>query len=234
MAAELRQGVKFQDGTPFAADDVVFSINRAEDPYSQIGVYAQAVGTPKKIDDRTVEFQLDEVNPIFLQHLDALFIMSRKWCEQHNVVKPQNFKDKQETCAATHSNGTRPYAMVSREPGIRTTFKRNPAWWGKFDGNVQDAVYTPIANDATRLAALVSGEIDFVLDPSPRDVQARADAAGQGQEGPENRIVFIGMDQSRDKLLYSKVPGGKKPFKDLRVRRGAVPGDRHRRDARPS
>ena len=216
---KLRQGVKFQDGTPFTADDVVFSINRAKDPYSQISVYAQAVGTPRKVDDHTVEFELDKVNPIFLQHLDTLFIMSRKWCEQHGVVKPQNFKDKQETYAATHANGTGPFMMVGREPGIRTTFKRNPAWWGKAEGNVQDAVYTPIANDATRLAALVSGEIDFVLDPSPRDIPKLKQTAGiKVQEGPENRIVFIGMDQARDKLLYGKVPGDRNPFKDLRVR----------------
>jgi peptide/nickel transport system substrate-binding protein len=109
--------------------------------------------------------------------------------------------------------------MTAREPGIRTAFKRNPAWWGQFDGNVQDAVYTPIANDATRLAALVSGEIDFVLDPSPRDIpKLKQTPQVKVQEGPENRIVFIGMDQARDKLLYGKVPGDKNPFKDLRVR----------------
>ncbi|MBO9686196.1 MAG: ABC transporter substrate-binding protein [Mitsuaria chitosanitabida] len=216
---KLRQGVKFHDGTPFTADDVVFSVNRAKDPASQISVYAEAVGTPRKIDDYTVEFQLAQINPIFLQHIDLLFIMSRKWSETHGVARPQNFKDKQETYAATHSNGTGPYVMTSREPGIRTTFKRNPNWWGKFDGNVQDAVYTPIANDATRLAALVSGEIDFVQDPSPRDIPRLKQTAGvKVQEGVENRLVFVGMDQARDKLLYAKVPGDRNPFKDLRVR----------------
>ncbi|UXH80396.1 ABC transporter substrate-binding protein [Roseateles amylovorans] len=216
---KLRQGVKFHDGSPFTADDVVFSIQRAKDPNSQISVYAQAVGTPKKIDDHTVDFQLDKVNPIFLQHLDTLFIMSKRWSEQYKVTKPQSFKDREETYAATHANGTGPYILVDRQPGVRTTFKRNPNWWGKFDGNVQDAVYTPIGNDATRLAALISGEIDFVVDPAPRDIPRLKQTAGvKVQEGPENRLIFIGMDQSRDKLLYGKVPGDKNPFKDLRVR----------------
>lgn len=216
---KLRPGVKFHDGSPFTADDVVFSIQRAKEPTSQISVYAQAVGTPRKVDDLTVEFKLDKVNPIFLQHMDLLFIMSKRWSEQHKVTKPQSFKDKEETYAATRANGTGPYMMVLREPGIRTTFKRNPAWWGKAEGNVQDAVYTPIANDATRLAALVSGEIDFVLDPAPRDVPRLRQTAGvKVQDGPENRLVFIGMDQARDKLLYGKVPGDKNPFKDARVR----------------
>lgn len=216
---KLRQGVKFHDGSPFTADDVVFSINRAKDPNSQISVYAQAVGVPRKVDDFTVEFQLDKVNPIFLQHLDTLFIMSKRWSEQHKVTKPQNFKDKEETYAAQHANGTGPYQLVTREPGIRTSFKRNPNWWGKFEGNVQEAIYSPIANDATRLAALISGEVDFVLDPAPRDIaRLKRTPNVQVQEGPENRVVFIGMDQARDKLLYGKVPGDKNPFKDLRVR----------------
>ncbi|MCH7344214.1 ABC transporter substrate-binding protein [Pelomonas sp. CA6] len=217
---KLRPGVKFHDGTPFTADDVVFSIQRAKEPSSQIAVYAAAVGTPRKVDDLTVEFQLEKVNPIFLQHLDTIYIMSRKWAEQHKVSRPQNFKDKEETYAATHANGTGPYLLASREPGIRTVFKRNPNWWGKFEGNVQESVFTPIGNDATRLAALVSGELDFVLDPAPRDVPRLRNTAGiKVIEGPENRLVFIGMDQARDKLLYGKVAGDRNPFKDLRVRK---------------
>ena len=109
--------------------------------------------------------------------------------------------------------------LVSRAPGIKTIYKRNPNYWGKIDGNVQDIVFTPIANDATRLAALVSGEVDFVLDPAPRDVaRLRSTAGVKVIDGPENRIVFIGMDQGRDELLYSSVKG-KNPFKDVRVRK---------------
>ncbi|MBZ0225327.1 MAG: ABC transporter substrate-binding protein, partial [Comamonas sp.] len=96
----------------------------------------------------------------------------------------------------------------------------NPDWWGKADGNVTEIVYTQIGNDATRLAALVSGEIDFVLDPAPRDIaRLRATPGVKVIDGPENRIVFIGMDQARDKLLYGNVPGDKNPFKDVRVRK---------------
>jgi peptide/nickel transport system substrate-binding protein len=109
--------------------------------------------------------------------------------------------------------------LVSRAPGIKTVYKRNPNWWGKFEGNVQEIVYTPITNDATRLAALVSGEIDFVLDPAPRDIARLRNTAGvKIIDGPENRIVFIGMDQFRDELQYSSVKG-KNPFKDVRVRK---------------
>ncbi|HEY9105618.1 MAG TPA: ABC transporter substrate-binding protein [Roseateles sp.] len=217
---KLRAGVKFHDGTPLTADDVVFSVERAKAPTSQVAVYANAVGTVRRVDDLTVDFQLASFDPIFLQHVDQLLIMSRKWCEQHRVTKPLDFKNKEESFASTNANGTGPFMLVSRQPGIKTVLKRNPNWWNKFEGNVQEVVYTPIATDATRLAALVSGEIELVNDPAPRDVARLRNTAGvKVIDGPENRLVFIGMDQARDKLLYAKVPGDKNPFKDVRVRR---------------
>jgi len=216
---KLRPNVKFHDGSPFTADDVVYSIQRGQQPTSQINNYATAVGSAKKIDELTVEFTLPAVNPIFLEHLDALWIMSKSWCEKNNAVKPLDFKSKEESYTSLHANGTGPYVLVSRAPGIKTVYKRNPAYWGRIEGNVQDIVFTPISNDATRLAAIVSGEIDFVLDPAPRDVaKLRSTPGVKVIDGPENRIVFIGMDQGRDELLYSSVKG-KNPFKDVRVRK---------------
>ena len=110
---KLRPNVKFHDGAPFTADDVVFSINRAKEPTSLIRVYANAVGEPTAIDPLTVEFNLKEVNPIFLQHLNALFIMNKAWCEKNGVAKPLDFKNKEEKYSAFNSNGTGPYMLVS-------------------------------------------------------------------------------------------------------------------------
>jgi peptide/nickel transport system substrate-binding protein len=216
---KLRQGVKFHDGSPLTADDVVYSVQRGQMPTSQINNYAAGVGTAKKIDESTIEFTLATVNPIFLEHLDTLWIMSRPWSEKHKVTRPLDFKNKEESYAALNANGTGPYMLASRAPGIKTTYKRNPSYWGKVEGNVQEVVFTPIANDATRLAALVSGEVDFILDPAPRDVARLRQTPGvKVIDGPENRVVFIGMDQGRDELLYSSVKG-RNPFKDVRVRR---------------
>jgi peptide/nickel transport system substrate-binding protein len=222
---KLRPNVKFHDGTAFTADDVVFSINRAKHPASTFSVYANAVGMPVAIDPLTVEFRLEKVNPIFLQHLDSVYMMSRAWAEKHRVQRPLDFKNKEESHASFNANGTGPFTLAKRQPGIKTTFKRNPAWWGwnggraDATGNVQEIVYTPIANDATRLAALISGEIDFVLDPAPRDIPRLRNMAGvKVITGPENRIIFIGMDQQRDELLYGSIKD-KNPFKDARVRR---------------
>jgi peptide/nickel transport system substrate-binding protein len=220
---KLRPNVKFHDGTALTAEDVVFSVNRAKSPASTFSVYANAVGTPVALDPLTVEFRLDKINPIFLQHVDSVFIMSRAWAEQHRVQRPLDFKNKEESHASFNANGTGPYVLATRQPGIKTTFKRNAAWWGwqgrpDATGNVQEIVYTPIANDATRLAALISGEIDFVLDPAPRDINRLRSVQGvKVVTGPENRVIFIGMDQQRDQLVYGSVKD-RNPFKDLRVR----------------
>jgi len=215
---KLRANVKFHDGTPFTADDVVFSVKRAQEKSSDIKAYANAMGEPKKIDDLTVEFNLKDVNPIFLQHANTVFIMSKAWCEKYKVTSPQDFNAGEQSYAALNANGTGPYMLVSRQPDVKTVYKRNPNWWGKFEGNVQDVIYTPIKSNSTRVAALISGELDFVLDPPPADTpRLRNTPNVKIIDGPETRIIFIGMDQGRDELLYSSVKG-KNPFKDQRVR----------------
>ncbi len=216
---KLRKGVTFHDGKPFTADDVVFSFKRAREKTSQIASYATAVGEPRKVDDYTVEFNLEKVNPVFLQHINTVYIMSKAWCEENKATHPQDFTNHEETYTALHANGTGPYVLESRQPDVRSTLKRNPKYWGPVEGNVQQVVYTPIRNSATRVAALISGELDFVLDPPPSDLDRLRHSPGvQVIDGPENRIVYVGMDQARDELLYGGVKG-KNPFKDVRVRR---------------
>ena len=220
---KLRPGVKFHDGAVMTAADVVFSVQRAQQPTSNIAVYANTLGTAVAVDANTVEFRLPRVNPVFLQQLNTVFVMNKAWCEKHRVVKPLDYKNKEESHAAFYANGTGPFMLVSRQPGSRTTYKRFTGWWGdaagKREGNVQEIVFNTIANDATRLAALVSGELDFVIDPAPRDVpRLRRTAGVKIVEGPESRVIFIGMDQFRDELQYASVKG-KNPFKDIRVRK---------------
>jgi len=220
---KLRPGVRFHDGTPFTADDVVFSFERAKAPSSQLRAYANQAGVAKKIDDLTVEFTTPGPNPAMLEHVITINIMSKAWCEKNRAAVPQNFTQKEDMITAHEANGTGPYMLVTRQPDVKTVLKKNPDWWGikegRFEGNVDEVDYLPITSDATRVAALISGEVDLVNDPPPQDVPRLGETAGvKVIEGAENRIVFIGMDQKRDELLYSGVKG-KNPFKDLRVRK---------------
>ena len=214
----LRKGVRFHDGTPFTADDVLFSVQRASQGSSQIRVYATALGKPSKIDDYTVEFKLPEPNPIMLEHATLVQIMSRAWSVKNKVERPLDYSAKEESYASLHANGTGPFMLKSREPDVKTVLVRNPDWWGKPEGNVTEVTYLSIKSDATRVSALISSNVDLILDPPPQDVPRLKKQAGlKVVEGPENRIVFFGFDQERDQLLYSDVKG-RNPFKDRRVR----------------
>jgi peptide/nickel transport system substrate-binding protein len=214
----LRPNVTFQEGEPLTADDVVFSFNRQMSKRSMMKAYLSGIGEAKKVDDMTVDIITTGPAPVLLRQLTDVRIMSKAWCEKHNVVEVQDYLQKEETYAVGHANGTGPYVLKSREPDVRTVLEANPKWWGKMEGNVTEIVYTPIKSAATRTAALLSGEIDFALDPPLQDLpKLKSDANIKVIEGEENRTIFIGMDQKSDELKYGSVKG-KNPFKDLRVR----------------
>jgi peptide/nickel transport system substrate-binding protein len=219
---KLRQNVKFQDGTAFTADDVVFSIMRAKHPTSDFKSYVDSVVEVKKIDAHTVHFVTKGPNPILPNQLTTIGIMSKAWAEKHKVEKPQDFKNKEETYAIRNAMGTGPFILKKRDPGIETIMGRNPNWWGwktpQGGGNVDEIVYKPIKNAATRVAALLSGEIDFVLDPPVQDVEKiRREAKLKILTTPQIRTIFFGLDVGRKELRSSDVKG-KNPFADKRVR----------------
>ncbi|MGA0611883.1 ABC transporter substrate-binding protein [Caldimonas sp. KR1-144] len=215
----LRQGVRFQDGTPLTADDVVFSVLRSQHPNASNRALTTRLGRPRKIDDLTVEFELDAPNPVLLEHLLSAAIMSRAWCEKHGVARPQSYAEREETFAVRNAMGTGAFMLKRYEPGVRTVLIRNPNYWDKtVDGNVEEVVYRPIASGPTRIAALLSGELDLVQDPPPQDIdRLRAHKGVKIVEGVEWRVIHLGFDQQRDELLYSSVKG-RNPFKDRRVR----------------
>ena len=217
---EIRRDVRFHDGTPLTAADVEFSIQRAMMPTSNMRVYTTGIQRARAIDSHTVLVITDVPNPVLLRQLTEIRIMSRAWAEKNKVTAPQNFAGREETFAARNANGTGPYMLKSREVDVRTVFVENPTWWGAKNrkGNVSEVIYTPIRSDATRTAALLSGELDFVLDPAVQDLgRLRQNSNITVAEGPEARTIFIGLDQFRDELQYSDVKG-RNPFKDLRVR----------------
>ena len=215
----LRQGVKFQDGSAFTADDAVYSLQRAMSKTSNYTPYVQGITKVVKVDANTMDVFLAAPNPVLLRQMTELRMMSKAWAEKNKSVEPKDMKGKDENFAHRNAMGTGPYTLESWQPDVKMVFKRNPNWWGQMDGNVTEIVYTPIKSAATRIAALLSGEVDMVLDPSPQDLQRlRSTDDIRVVDGLENRTIFLGMDQFRDELVGSNVKG-KNPLKDLRVRK---------------
>jgi peptide/nickel transport system substrate-binding protein len=214
----LRPNVKFHNGEPFSADDVIFSVKRIKAEGSDMAYTVAAVTEVKKIDDLTVDFIMAKPNPILPLQTTSTYMMSKAWSEQNGAAAPASIKAKQENYATSNANGTGPFRIQARQVGVKTTLVPNPAWWGTPEHNLTEVVFTPIQSDATRVAALLSGEVDMVY-PVPQQDAARISGTGKHQllTGFELRTIFLNMDQARDELLESSVKG-KNPFKDKRVR----------------
>ena len=214
----LRKDVKFHDGTPFTAEDVIFSYERAKSDGSDMKTYVGPIREIRKIDDLTVDIITAEPFPILPDTINVWYMMSKSWCEKNNATAPVDVRKGTENAATLKANGTGPFMVKSREPGVRTVFAANPNYWTKVESNLTEAVFTPIGNAATRVAALISGDIDM-MEPAPLQDLDRlsANPALKVLQGPELRTIFLGMDQARDELLYANVKG-KNPFKDRRVR----------------
>jgi peptide/nickel transport system substrate-binding protein len=220
----LRKNVKFTDGSALTADDVVFSITRALARTSNFAIYAQGIDKAVKVNDTTVDIMLKGPNPVLLNQLTELRIMSKAWAEKNKSVDPKDIRNvNEETFANRNAMGTGPYVLKEWLPDQRMVMTRNPNWWGWAAGaastNVTEIIYNPIKSEATRVAALLSGEMDLMLDPSPQDLgRLRNNANLKVIDGVENRTIFFGMDQFREELVGSNIKG-KNPLKDVRVRR---------------
>ena len=221
---KLRKGVTFHDGSPFTADDVIFSWKRSLTPGSDMKGYGAKASEIRKVDDHTIEVITPTPNPILPREWTFLYIMSKAWAEKNKTTEATNVKgDNQGNYANLHANGTGPFMLTERQPDVKTVLKRYDGYWNKnIKSNVTEVVFQPITQEATRVAALISGEMDIVQPVPVQDWKRLDDAPGvKPLTAPEARAIFIGMDQSRDELLFSDVKG-KNPFKDVRVREAVV------------
>ena len=215
---ELRKGVKFHDGTPFTADDVLFSFGRIRQPQGTMQIYVTGINEIKKIDDHTVDLILSGPNPILLRNIIDFRIMSKAWAEKNKTTSVQDYKAKEENFAARNVMGTGPYRITGWTPDQRITMSVFPDWWDKHTNNVKEVIYTPIKSDPTRVAALLSGDIDMLTDLPTQDVaRLRADPKLKIVDGAEVRTIYFAPDVGSAELKYSNIKG-KNPFADKRVR----------------
>ena len=217
---KLRKGVKFHDGSLFTADDVLFSLQRARSPSSDMRSLLVAITDVVKIDPFTIHIKTSGTTPLLPDNLINIQILSAAWARKNGVETPQKPTAKEETYATRNVNGTGPYTLVSREPDARTVLKKFPGYWGTgmFPLQIDELVYLPIKSPATRVAALLSGEVDFVQDLPIQDIaRLRADSKLRVNQAAENRTIFLGLNVGAAPLTYSDVKD-KNPLADVRVR----------------
>lgn len=218
---KLRPGVSFHDGSPFTADDAVFSIERALQPQSQRLQQLRGVQGARKVDALTLDVQLQTPDATLPDKFWLIAMMSKAWCEKNGVARPQDYNAKQETYSVRNAMGTGPFVLKRYEADVRTTLTANPSWWGRAShaGTVDEAQFIVIQSDATRLAALGSGQVDIVLDPPFQDVaRLRNDGQLKLMETADIGTQYLAFDQHSVELPGSDIKG-RNPFKDVRVRR---------------
>lgn len=214
---ELREGVTFHNGNPFTADDVVFSIERAKTENSNMRQLHADVESITAIDDHTVEVQMAGPSPLYPNNVTNTFIMDREWSEEHDLAEVQDFAAGEENYAVRNANGTGAYVLVEREPDVRSTLTHFEDYWGETPV-VTDIEYLVIADNATRVAALLSGEVDFVQDIPFQDIERLSTTDGiRVEAGPENRVTFFAYNVDEAPLTTSDITDVN-PLSDPRVR----------------
>lgn len=216
----LRKGVKYHGGEDFTADDVVFSLNRAKMETADVKGLLTSIKEVRKVDDHTVDVETNGPNPLLANNLTNLFMMDEGWTKANKSEVPQDFANGETSYASANANGTGAYMLVSRKPDEKTVMKANPNYWGKgtFPLEVTEIIYTPIQSAATRVAALLSGEVDFVQDAPVQDLGRVAKQDGlKVVTAPQNRVIFFGMQQGKADLETDSVEG-KNPFAEKKVR----------------
>jgi peptide/nickel transport system substrate-binding protein len=214
----LRQGVTWHDGSPFTADDVVFSVQRARavppSPSGSVQQYLQHVAKVTATDDHTVVIETDQPHPTLLHNLVSIWIVSRK--NGTNAT----FGDYNTGRAAI---GTGPYRLIEWVPGDRMILQRYDGYFAP-KPDWDRVIYRPITSDAARVAALLSGDVDLIGNVPGNDVASlRGNPNFVVSSLPSTRCYFWTLDLERDNSPQitdtDGRPMAKNPLRDLRVRR---------------
>ena len=211
---KLREGVTFHDGAPFTADDVQASLTRVSHETSPLKGNLPAYVSSTVVDDLTIDITLNGTYPLLLNDLTNIHIFDKEWMEANDALLPTDIGAGTEGFATYNANGTGPFTVESRQPDAKTVFVVNPVWWDEPQHNIDRIELSPVTSAATRVAALLSGEINFTNDAPVQDLP-RLEAAPNVKvlEGVDLRTVMIGFP-----FRETLVSGEANPFSDIKVR----------------
>ena len=212
----LREGVKFHDGSPLTAEDVVYSLERAPNVPNSPASFGGSVADIESmeiIDDHTIRFTSKTPSPLFVQNIGTVYIVSKAATEG---------KSNEDFNSGAAAIGTGPYKFVSWEPGDKLVLERNDDYWGDKPA-YEKVTMRFLSNDAARVAALLSGAVDLIDLVPPADLPSlRANSDITVYDTPTVRLIYLALNQQDDAPYITDLDGkplAENPFKDARVRK---------------
>ena len=193
----LRKGVSFHNGESFDSEDVVFSLNRAMADGSEMKELLSSIKEVRAVDSHVIDIETNGANPLLINNLTNMFMMDKGWSEANDVMKPHDVAKGETNFATLNTNGTGAFMLVSRSVDEKTILKSNPNYWGKnvYPNQVTEIIYTPIQSSATRVAALLSGEVDIIQDVPVQDLERVSSTDGlKLATAAQNRVIFFGLN----------------------------------------
>ena len=212
----LREGVTFHDGAEFTAEDVLFSYQRASSEEADVRSWFATVSDVVVVDDYTVDILTTSPQPLFPDSIANWMMMDSGWAAANGAELPARDT---ENYATRNVNGTGPFRLQSRQPDLETVLVPFDGWWGEASHGITEAIFTPIQNSATAVAALLSGEVDMI-EPVPVQDAERVEANDGTSviRGIESRVIMLGFAHDHATLRN----GAENPFSDVRVRRAVA------------
>lgn len=210
----LRKGVKFHSGNTFTAKDVKWSFDRMKKSVDFKGLLEPFVGVGI-IDDYTVDIVTTKPYALLLNMATYFFAMDSEFYTgtDANGQPKDAIKKTTHTFANDHESGTGVFVVDSYEQGVKTVFKRFAGYWDTASpGNVDTFILTPIKENATRVAALLSGDVD-VIDQVPPQDYSRVDS--------DKKVNLVTINGGRI-ITFQMNPNRVEAFKDARVRNAVV------------
>ncbi|MFT5174033.1 MAG: peptide/nickel transport system substrate-binding protein [Gammaproteobacteria bacterium] len=211
---KLRKGVKFHDGSPFTADDVIFTFKRAPDVEgspSSFAIYTKGK-TLKKIDDYTLHISTEQPYPLMPNDVSTIYIISS---EKGTGAKTADYN------SGKAAVGTGPFKFKEYVPSDRIVLERNEDYWGP-KPEWTKVTFKPIKSDPSRVAALLAGDLDVIEVVPTVDIERlKKDPKLALSQGVSNRVIYLHIDHQRDASPFVKAKDGsaiKNPLKDKRVR----------------